>query len=275
MSAAPGFQPVVNFLVSLGMKEHAAIAIANKNDDHPRLLMRLYSFVKGATREEICDRISEYLSLPQALDGAILELTKEILEDYFLVTHASISSGKKKPAVQQFRLTMLEHARKYCSNLQTVALDDFVLQCGVTIYDLLDTKGTPAGVMEVFPEVLRDHISRAIPNATALLEHLLAEAEAARAARKRVREVLEEPDELFCDENISDLGRECKVDSADDKPASGEEASGDEASGDEASAEDESGFTTPKPREMSDRERHRERKRLLCAPLKKQRGDQD
>jgi hypothetical protein len=118
--------------------------------------------------------------------------------------------------------------------------------------------------MELFPEVLRDQISSAIPNATALLEHLLAEAEAARADRKRVREVPEAPDELLCDETIADLGRECKVDSADDKPASGEEASAEEAS-----AED--GFTTPKPKGMSDRER----KRLLCAPLKMPRGDQD
>ena len=168
---------------------------------------------------------------------------------------------------------LLEHAREYCTPPQTDFLDDLVLQCGVTIYDLLETKGASAGVLRVFPEVVREHISSAIPNATALLERVLAEAEAARADRKRVREVLEEPDQLNCDENISDLGRE--ADSADDKPASGEEASGDEASGDEASAEDESGFTTPKPREMSDRERDRERKRLLCAPLKRPRGDQD
>ena len=267
MSAAPGFQPVVNFFVSLDVKEHAAIAIANHNDDHRRLLMRLYSIFKGAPREEIADLIRKNLSLPQALEGEELEETMEILEDYFLVTQASISSGKKNPAAQQFRLTMLDHAGEYCSPHQTDFLDDLVLQGGVTLDDLLETKGASAGVMEVFPEVLRDHISSAIPNATALLEHLLAEAEAARADRKRVREVLEEPDQLNCDENISDLG---KVASADDKPASGEEASGDEAS-----AEDESGFTTPKPREMSDRERHRERKRLLCAPLKKQRGDQD
>lgn len=139
-----------------------------------------------------------------------------------------------------------------------------MLQCGVTIYDLLETKGASAGVLRVFPEVVREHISSAIPNATALLERVLAEAEAARADRKRVREVLEEPDQLNCDENISDLGRE--ADSADDKPASGEEASGDEAS-----AEDESGFRTPEFRGMSDRER----KRLLCAPLKRPRGDQD
>ena len=266
-SAAPGFQPFVNLLVSLGVKEHAAISVANKNDDHPRLLMRLYSIVKGAPREELCDLISSYLSLPQALDGEELEETMEILEDYFLVTHASISFGKRNPAVRQFLLTVLDHAGKYCTPAQTDFLDDLVLQYSVTLHDLLETKGASAGVMELFPEVLRDHISSAIPNATALLEHLLAEAEAARADRKRVREVLEEPDQLNCDENISDLG---KVASADDKPASG-----DEASADEASAEDESGFTTPKPREMSDRERHRERKRRLCAPLKKQRGDQD
>jgi hypothetical protein len=265
-SAAPAFQSVVNFLVSLGVKEHAAIAIANKNDDHPRLLMRLYSIVKGATREEIAELISKYLSLPQALDGEELEETMEILEDYFLVTHASISSGKKNPAVQQFRLTMLDHAEKYCSPPQTDFLDDLVLQGGVTLDDLLETKGASAGVMRVFPEVLRDHISSAIPNATALLEHLLAEAEAARADRKRVREVLEEPDEIFCDENISDLGRECKVDSADDKLASGEEASGEEAS-----AEDESGFRTPEIKGMS----KRDIKLINRAPFKKPRGDQD
>ena len=264
-SAAPGFQSFINFLVSLDVDQRAAIAIANNNDGHASLLVGLYSFVKVAPRDELCDRISQYLSLPQALDGAILELTKEILEDYFLVTHASISFGMRNPSVQQFRRMMLEYAREYCSNLQTVALDDFVLQCGVTIYDLLDTKGTPAGVMEVFPKVLRDHIIGAIPKAPALLEHLLAVAEAARA-RKRVREVLEEPDELFCDENISDLGSECKVDSADDKPASGEEASGDEPS-----AEDESGFRTPEFRGMS----KRDIELINRAPFKKPRGDQD
>jgi hypothetical protein len=266
MSAAPGFAPFVNFLLSLGVKACAAIAIANKNDDHPRLLMILYSFVKGATREELCDLISGYLSLPQALEGEELERTKEILEDYFLVTHASISSGKRNPKAQQFRLTVLEHARKYCSPPQTDFLDDLLLQSGVTLDDLLETKGASAGVMEVFPEVLRDHIIGAIPNAAALLEHLLAEAEAARADRKRVREVLEEPDGLLCDENISDLGRECKIDSADDKPASGEEASGEEAS-----AEDESGFRTPEIRGMS----KRDIELINRAPFKRQRGDQD
>ena len=265
-SAAPGFQPFVNLLVSLDVKEHAAIAIADKNDDHPRLLMRLYSIVKGATREEIADLTSKYLSLPQALEGEELEETMKILEDYFLVTHASISFGIHNPAVRQFRRTMLDHAGAYFRPHQTEFFDDLVLQGGVTLDDLLETKGASAGVMAVFPEVLRDHISSAIPNATALLAHLLAEAEAARADRKRVREVLEEPDQLNCDENIADLGRECKVASADDKPASG-----DEASGDEASAEDESGFRTPELGGMSDRER----KRLLCAPLKRQRGDQD
>jgi hypothetical protein len=265
-SAAPGFQSFVNFLLSHGVKEPAAIAIANKNDDHPRLLMRLYSIVKGATHEEIAELISKYLSLPQALDGEELEETMEKLEDYFLVTHASISFGKRNPAVRQFLLTVLDHAGKYCTPAQTDFLDDLVLQVGVTLDDLLKTKGASAGVMELFPEVLRDQISSAIPNATALLEHLLAEAEAARADRKRVREVPEAPDELLCDENIADLGRECcSTDSTHDTTASGEEAS----------AEDESGFTTPKPRGMSDRERDRERKRLLCAPLKMPRGDQD
>ena len=109
--------------------------------------------------------------------------------------------------------------------------------------------------------------------APALLERVLTEAEAARAAaqiaapsRKRVRvpEVLEEPDELLCDENISDLGRE--ADSTHDKPASGEEASGDEAS-----AEDESGFRTPEFRGMSERDI----KLINRAPFKKQRGSQD
>jgi hypothetical protein len=266
MSAAPGFQSFVKLLVSLGMKEHAAIAIANKNDDHPRLLMRLYSFVKGATREELCDLISKYLNLPQALDGEELKETMEILEDFCLVTQASISSGKKNPAVQQFRLPVLDHAGKYCSPPQTDFLDDLLLQSDVTLDDLLATKGASAGVMRVFPEVLREHISSAIPNATALLEHILAEAEAARADRKRVREVLEEPDKLLCDENNSDLGRECKVDSADDKPASGEEASGDEAS-----AEDESGFRTPELRGMSERDI----KLINRAPFKKPRGDQE
>jgi hypothetical protein len=131
----------------------------------------------------------------------------------------------------------------------------------VTLDDLLETKGASAGVMGVFPEVLREHISSAIPTATALLEHLLAEAEAARADRKRVREVLEEPDQLNCDENISDLGRECKVDSPDDKPASGEDES----------AEDESGFTTPEIRGMSTRDIEL----INRAPFKQQRGDQD
>ncbi len=261
-SAAPGFQSFVNFLLSHGVKEPAAIAIANNNDDHQRLLMRLYSIVKGATREEIADLISKNLSLPQALEGEELEETMKILEDFCLVTQASISSGKKNPAVQQFRLPVLDHAGKYCTPPQTDFFDDLVLQYGVTLHDLLETKGASAGVMELFPEVLRDQISSAIPNATALLEHLLAEAEAARADRKRVREVLEAPDELLCDENIADLDRKCcSTDSTHDTTASGEEAS----------AEDESGFTTPESRGMSDRER----KRLLCAPLKKPRGDQD
>jgi hypothetical protein len=187
----------------------------------------------------------------------------EILRDYFLDTHASITSGMKNPSVQQCHRNMLQHAPKYCSSKETVALDDFLLQFSVTLYDLMDTQGTPAGVMGVFPEVLRDPIIGAIPKAAALLEHLLAEVLAGwRADRKRVRAVLEEPDELFCEENISDLGRECKVDSADDKPASGEEAGGDEAS-----AEDESGFKTPEIRGMSEREIEL----INRAPFKRQR----
>ena len=197
------------------------------------------------------------LSLSQALEGEQLKKTMEILEDYFLVTHASMSSGKSNPAVQQFRLLMLEHASKYCSPRQTDFLSDLVLQCSVTLDDLLETKGASAGVLGVFPEVVREHI----PDAPALLEHILAEAEAARP-RKRVREVPEEPDELFCDENISDRGREEKsTDSAHDKPASGEEAS----------AEDESGVTTPKPKGMSERDIEL----INRAPFKQQRGDQD
>jgi hypothetical protein len=229
--------------------------------------MRLYSIFKGAPREEIADLIRKNLSLPQALEGEELKETEEILEDFCLVTQASIRSGMRNPSVQQFRLPVLDHAGKYCTPAQTDFLDDLVLQYSVTLHDLLETKGASAGVMELFPEVLRDQISSAIPNATALLEHLLAEAEAARADRKRVREVLEEPDQLNCDENISDLGRECKVDSPDDKPASGEEASGDEA-------EEESGFRTPELPELGEMS-DRERKRLLCAPLKKPRGHQD
>jgi hypothetical protein len=267
-SAAPGFQSFVQFLVSLGVEKCAAIAVAENNDDHARLLVSLYSFVKGAPREELCDRISGYLSLPQALEGALLELTKEILEDYFLVAHATISFGMGSPSVQQFRRKMLQYASKYCGNLQTVALDDFVLQCSVTVYGLLDTKGTSAGVMGVFPEVLREHILGAIPKAPALLEHLLAEVEAARAAaqiaapsRKRVRvpEVLEEPDAaaLRCDENIADLDRECcSTDSADDTTVSAKEASGDK---------------TPPPKKISKLELFR----LQCAPLKMPRQRQD
>lgn len=146
-----------------------------------------------------------------------------------------------------------------------------MLQCRVTIYGLLDTKGMPAGVMGVFPEVLRDHILNAIPKAAALLEHLLAEAEAARAAaqiaapsRKRVRvpEVLEEPDELLCDENIADLDRKCcSTDSTHDTTVSAEQASAEEASG----------YTTPPPTKKSKLELFR----LQCAPLKMPRQRQD
>jgi hypothetical protein len=261
-SAAPGFQPFVNFLVSLDVKEPAAIAIANHNDDHRRLLMRLYSIFKGAPREEIADLIRKNLSLPQALEGEELKETEEILEDFCLVTQASIRSGMRNPSVQQFRLPVLDHAGKYCTPAQTDFLDDLVLQYSVTLHDLLETKGASAGVMELFPEVLRDQISSAIPNATALLEHLLAEAEAARADRKRVREVLEEPDELFCDENISDLDRKCcSTDSTHDTTVSAEQASAEEASG----------YTTPPPTKMSKLELFR----LQCAPLKMPRQRQD
>ena len=270
MSAAPGFQPFVNFLVSLRVKEHAAIAIANKNEDHPRLLVSLYSFVKGAPPEELCDLISSYLSLPQALDGEELEKTLEILRDYFLDAHASIPSGMKNPSVQQCHRKMLQHAPKYCSSKETVALDDFLLQFSVTFYDLMDTQGTPAGVMGVFPEVLRDPIIGAIPKAAALLEHLLAEVLAgwrAAPSRKRVRvpEVLEEPDELLCDENIADLDRKCcSTDSTHDTTVSAEQASAEEASG----------YTTPSPTKISKLSKL-ELFRLQCAPLKMPRQRQD
>jgi hypothetical protein len=169
---------------------------------------------------------------------------------------------------------MLQYAPEYCSNKETVALDDFVLQCGVTIYDLLDTKGTPAGVMAVFPDGLRQHILGAIPKAPALLERVLAEAarsaaQIAAPSRKRVRvlEVLEEPDELLCDENIADLDRKCcSTDSTHETTVSAEQASAEEAS-----AEDESGFRTPDHTKMS----KRDIELINRAPFKKQRGAQD
>ena len=215
-SATPGFQSFVKFLVSLGVAEAAAIAVANKNDNHATLLVSLYSFVKDAPREEVRERISDYLSLSGALEGERLELTKDILEDYFLVAHVSIIDGMNDKSVQEFRREIMQYTSVYCSNREAVALDDFVLQCSATICDLINTKRTPAGVMGVFPEVLREHILGAIPNAPALLEHVLAEVESARAAaqitgsRKRARagtpEVLDEPDEaaLRSDENVQD-----------------------------------------------------------------------
>ena len=276
-SATPGFQSFVQFLVSLGVEEVAATAVANKHDNHAKLLVCLYSFVKGATCEEVRDHVSEYLSLSGALDGALLELTKDILEEYFLGARASISDGMNNPSVKQFRRKMLQCAYEctngYCNPRQTVALDDFVLQCSVTISDLIDTKGTPAGVMGVFREVLREHIRGAIPKATALLEHVLGHVDPAllepvlaaaaqiTASRKRVRaedpEVIQEPDHaaLRCDETIDDLDRESCSDSsalsADDSAVS-------------ADHEEASGYTTPPPTKMSKLDRFR----LNCAPLK-------
>lgn len=266
-SATPGFQSFVQFLVSLGVEEVAATAVANKHDNHAKLLVCLYSFVKGAASEEVRDFVSEYLSLSGALEGEQLELTKDILEEYFLGARASISAGMNNPSVQQFRRKMLQYTHGYCNARQTVALDDFVLQCSVTISDLIDTKGTPAGVMGVFREVLREHILDAIPKAPALLEHILDDVESARAAaqitasRKRVRaedpEGIEEPDHaaLRCDENIANLDRESCSDSsalsADDNAVS-------------ADHEEASGNTTPPPTKMSKLERFR----LTCAPLK-------
>ena len=261
-SAAPGFQSFVNLLVSIGMEESAAIAVANKNDEHASLLSDLFSirFLEGVPDEELPAFIAEYLGLPQALEGEQLELTKNKLAKSFLcmraVMSAGMSAGKKSRAVQYFRSKMLECAREYCSNRETLALDDSVLMCQVTFCRLIDAKGTPAGVMAVFPDGLRQRILGAIPKAPALLERVLAEAARAAAqiaapSRKRVRvlEVLEEP-ELLCDENIADLDRKCcSTDSTHDTTVSAEQASGDEAS-----AEDESGFTTPKPKGMSKRD---------------------
>jgi hypothetical protein len=259
-SAAQAFQAFVNFLVSIDIKEPAAIAIATRNDEHASLLSDLFSirFLEGVPDEELPAFIAEYLGLPQALEGEQLELTKNKLAKYFLcmraVMSAGMSAGKNSRAVQYFRSKMLECAREYCSNKETLALDDSVLMCQVTFCRLIDAKVTPAGVMAVFPDGLRGHISSAIPKAAALLERVLAEA---ARPRKRVREVLEEPDEPLCDENISDSGREEKsTDSADDKP-------------EEASAEDESGFTTPEPRGMS----KRDIELINRAPFKQQRQD--
>jgi hypothetical protein len=277
-SAAQSFQAFVNFLVSIGMEEPAAIAVAGKNDEHARLLSDLFSirFLEGVPDEELPAFIAEYLGLPQALEGEQLELTKNKLAKSFLcmraVMSAGMSAGKKSRAVQYFRSKMLECAREYCSNRETLALDDSVLMCQVTFCRLIDAKGTPAGVMAVFPDGLRQRILGAIPKAPALLERVLAEAASAAAqiaapSRKRVRvlEVLEEP-ELLCDENIADLDRECKVDSTHETTVSAEQASGDEAS-----AEDESGFTTPKPKGMS----KRDIELINRAPLKMPRQGQD
>ena len=156
-------------------------------------------------------------------------------------------------------------------------LDDFVLQCRVTFFALIEAKGTPAGVMGVFPEVLRAHILAAIPKAPALLEHILSHVdpalldhvlaiESSRAAaqipasRKRVRAqdpedpgVIQEPDhaQLLCDENIGDLAPECSTGTPDGKTVS-------------ADHEEASGQTTPPPTKMSKQARFD----LTCAPRK-------
>lgn len=270
-SATNGFQSFVQFLVSLGVDQAAAIAVANKHENHEKLLVNLYSYVKTSAYDDLGDDISEHLDLPKALEGQQLEVTKDILANYFLVARVSISDGIMNPQVQEFRRRMMEYIDRYCSPRESVALDDFVLQCSVTLGDLISTKGTPAGVVGVFPEVLRAHILAAIPTAPALLENVLAEVESARAAaqitasRKHGRdedpEGLHEPDDsaLRCDEriaDISDLYRECSTDGPDDRTVS-------------ADHEEASGQTTPPPTKMSKLEIFR----LNCAPLKMPRLD--
>ena len=260
------------------LDEPSARAIATRNARKWVLKELAYghSFLAYSSDDDVPDAVKAFLQLEDLFEGEKLEHITSRLAAFFLceraATAAAMSAGKKSRAVQYFRSKMLECAREYCSNRETLALDDFVLMCQVTFCRLIDAKGTPAGVMAVFPDGLRQRILGAIPKAPALLERVLAEA--ARAAvqiaapsRRRVRvpEVLEEPDELLCDEHIADLDRKCcSTDSTHDTTVSAEQASAEEASG----------YTTPSPTKISNLSKL-ELFRLQCAPLKMPRQHQD
>lgn len=232
MQTAAKSQPFVKFLLILGVDEDAAMAVANKQQNLETILPRLYLWIRRSSHGEVGDDISAELNLPKALEGEQLEDTKYILADYFLGTRASISDGLKNPPVLEFRRELLKYAWKFLDGRESLFFDDIVLQCGVTLADLISAKATPDGVMSVFPEQLRALILAGIPKAPALLENVLAEVESARAAsRKR--------------------GRDEDTDGPDGNTAS-------------ADHEEASGQTTPPPTKMSKLELFR----LNCAPLK-------
>jgi hypothetical protein len=185
MQPAEAKSAFVQFMVSLGLREPAAIAIAENNDDHASLLGDFYSnrFLEGVPDEELPAFIAEFLGLPQALQGEHLELTKKTLAEHFRCVRIATAAGKNNAAVTIVRRLVDEYTCPFGVIAPERDLLDYAICLhSVTINGLRDARSKPDGVMSLFPSGMREYLMRKIPKTAKILEHLLAEQDKLRRA---------------------------------------------------------------------------------------------
>ena len=185
MQSAAAKAAFVQFMVSLDVREPAAIAIAENNDDHASLLGDFYSnrLFEGVPDAKLADFIAEFLGLPQALQGEHLELTKKTLAEHFRCVRIATAAGKNNAAVTIVRRLVDEYTCPFGVTAPERDLLDYAICLhSVTINGLRDARSKPHGVMSLFPSGMREYLMRKIPELPKMFEHLLAEQDKLRKA---------------------------------------------------------------------------------------------
>jgi hypothetical protein len=185
MQASAAKAAFVQFMVSLDVREPAAIAIAENNDDHASLLGDFYSnrLFEGVPDAKLADFIAEFLGLPQALQGEHLELTKKTLAEHFRCVRIATAAGKNNAAVTIVRRLVDEYTCPFGVIAPERDLLDYAICLhSVTINGLRDARSKPDGVMSLFPSGMREYLMRKMPKSAKILEHLLAEQDKLRRA---------------------------------------------------------------------------------------------
>ena len=185
MQRAAAKSAFVQFMVSLEVREPAAIAIAENNDDHASLLGDFYSnrLFEGVPDAKLADFIAEFLGLPQALQGEHLELTKKTLAEHFRCVRIATAAGETNAAVTIVRRLVDEYTRPFgVIAPERDLLDYAICRDSVTINGLRDARSKPDGVMSLFPSGMREYLLRKIPELPKMFELLLAEQDKLRRA---------------------------------------------------------------------------------------------
>jgi hypothetical protein len=275
MQSAAAKAAFVQFMVSLDVREPAAIAIAENNDDHASLLGDFYSnrLFEGVPDAKLADSIAEFLGLPQALQGEHLELTKKTLAEHFRCVRIATAAGKNNAAVTIVRRLVDEYTCPFGVIAPERDLLDYAI-CfhSVTINGLRDARSKPDGVMSLFPPGMREYLLGKIPELPKMFEHLLAEQDKLQAL---LEDLARNGPELGAD---FELGVELGVEPAELEPVAAQITAPSRkrvlvatVSGDNEEA---SGDKTPPPTNISNLSKI-ELYRLQCAPRKVPRQGQE